>query len=162
MRDAGWIQLYCADNQEAVDTTIQAFRIAERTELPVMVCMDGYVLTHTLEPIDLPDAGAGGCVSAAAITSRARSTPLKPISIGNLVTPEYYTEARYTHHRALLRARGRDHRGGSRLAKVTRPNVAADCCRWTGPKAREVAILSIGSVMGTLADARDQFRNSGR
>ena len=54
MRDAGWVQLYCADNQEAVDTTIQAYRITERTELPVMVCLDGYILTHTLEPIDLP------------------------------------------------------------------------------------------------------------
>lgn len=54
VRDAGWIQLYCADNQEAVDTTIQAFRIAERTELPVMVCVDGFTLTHTLEPLELP------------------------------------------------------------------------------------------------------------
>ena len=41
VRDAGWIQLFCADNQEAVDTSIQAYRIAERTELPVMVCVDG-------------------------------------------------------------------------------------------------------------------------
>ncbi len=54
VRDAGWIQLYCADNQEAVDTTIQAYKIAERTELPVMVCVDGFILTHTLEAIDVP------------------------------------------------------------------------------------------------------------
>ena len=54
-RDAGWIQLYCANNQEAVDTTIQAYRIAERCELPVMVCVDGFTLTHTMEGIELPD-----------------------------------------------------------------------------------------------------------
>ena len=49
VRDAGWIQLYCVDNQQAVDSTVQAFRIAEQTELPVMVCMDGFTLTHTME-----------------------------------------------------------------------------------------------------------------
>jgi pyruvate ferredoxin oxidoreductase alpha subunit len=48
MRDSGWLQIYCADNQEAVDTTIQAFMIAERLEVPVMVCVDGFALTHTL------------------------------------------------------------------------------------------------------------------
>jgi pyruvate ferredoxin oxidoreductase alpha subunit len=55
VRDAGWVQLYCATNQEAVDTTIQAYRIAEQCELPVMVCVDGFTLTHTLEVLDLPD-----------------------------------------------------------------------------------------------------------
>ena len=48
VRDAGWIQLYCVDNQQAVDSTVQAFRIAEQTELPVMVCMDGFTLTLSL------------------------------------------------------------------------------------------------------------------
>jgi hypothetical protein len=47
VRDAGWIQLYCASNQEAVDTTVQAFRIAERSELPVMVCLDGFSRSRT-------------------------------------------------------------------------------------------------------------------
>ncbi len=103
MRDTGWIQLYCADNQEAVDTTIQAFRIAERTELPVMVCMDGYILTHTLEAIDLPTQEEVDAFLPPYHFARALD-PRKPISIGNLVTPEYYTEARYTNHRALLRA----------------------------------------------------------
>jgi pyruvate/2-oxoacid:ferredoxin oxidoreductase alpha subunit len=55
MRDAGWVQLYCSDNQEAVDTTIQAFRIAETLEVPVMVCVDGFTLTHSHEAIELPE-----------------------------------------------------------------------------------------------------------
>src|SRR5579875_3996854 len=84
MRDTGWIQLYCADNQEAVDTTIQAFRIAERTELPVMVCVDGYVLTHTLEPIDLPSQEQVDAFLPPYRFSRALD-PRNPISIGNLV-----------------------------------------------------------------------------
>src|SRR5690606_25647742 len=54
-RDAGWLQLYAEDNQEAVDLHIQAFRIAEELSLPVMVCMDGFVLTHAYERVDLPE-----------------------------------------------------------------------------------------------------------
>ena len=56
-RDAGWIQLYCKNNQEAVDTAIQAFKIAETADLPVMVCFDGFYLTHELLPLDMPSQG---------------------------------------------------------------------------------------------------------
>jgi len=57
-RDTGWIQIYCRDNQEIVDTVIQAYRIAETVYCPVMVCYDGFVLSHTLMPVALPDAEA--------------------------------------------------------------------------------------------------------
>ena len=57
LRDAGWIQLFAEDNQDAVDLHIQAFRLAESLSCPVMVwAMDGYVLTHAYEPVDVPDA----------------------------------------------------------------------------------------------------------
>ena len=54
-RDSGWIQIYAEDNQEAVDLHLQAFRLAEEVSLPVMVCMDGFILTHAVEEVDLPD-----------------------------------------------------------------------------------------------------------
>jgi pyruvate ferredoxin oxidoreductase alpha subunit len=53
-RDTGWIQLYCADGQEALDTTIIAYRLAEAVNLPVMVVLDAFFLSHTYEPVDLP------------------------------------------------------------------------------------------------------------
>ena len=53
-RDAGWIQLYAETNQEALDLHIQAFRIAEELSVPVMVCMDGFLLTHAFERADVP------------------------------------------------------------------------------------------------------------
>ena len=53
-RDSGWIQLYAEDNQEALDMHIQAFKLAERLSLPVMVCMDGFILTHAVERVDVP------------------------------------------------------------------------------------------------------------
>jgi len=56
-RDSGWIQIYVETNQEALDATIMAYKIAEndKVKLPVMVCMDGFVLTHTVEPVEVPD-----------------------------------------------------------------------------------------------------------
>ena len=56
-RDTGWIQIYCRDNQEIIDTVIQAYRIAEEIYVPVMVCYDGFVLSHTTMPVEVPDAG---------------------------------------------------------------------------------------------------------
>lgn len=56
-RDTGWIQIYCRDNQEILDTVLQAYRIAEEIFLPVMVCYDGFVLSHTMMPVDVPDEG---------------------------------------------------------------------------------------------------------
>jgi pyruvate/2-oxoacid:ferredoxin oxidoreductase alpha subunit len=54
-RDTGWIQLYCEDGQEVLDTTLQAFRLAEQVNLPVMVVLDAFFLSHTFEPTDVPD-----------------------------------------------------------------------------------------------------------
>src|SRR5205823_421151 len=54
MRDAGWIQLYAETNQEALDLQIQAFRLAEELSCPVMVCMDGFILTHAYDRVDMP------------------------------------------------------------------------------------------------------------
>src|SRR5512132_1726514 len=53
-RDCGWIQLYAEDNQTAVGLHVVAFRLAEELSVPVMVCLDGFVLTHAFEPVDLP------------------------------------------------------------------------------------------------------------
>lgn len=159
VRDAGWIQLYCADNQEAVDTTIQAFRIAERTELPVMVCVDGFTLTHTLEAIELPDQAQVDAFLPPYTFSRMLD-PMRPISMGTLVSPDYFAEARHSHHSALLKAQeeivgadgdwrelcGRSHGG---LIQVE------------GEQEATVGILSLGSIGGTLADARAQHPELG-
>ncbi len=55
-RDTGWIQYYCEDNQEVLDTIIQAFRVAEKVMLPAMVCLDAFFLSHTSEPVTIPNA----------------------------------------------------------------------------------------------------------
>src|SRR5512136_1247395 len=55
-RDTGWIQIYCRDNQEIIDSIIQGYRIAESVYLPVMICYDGFVMSHTMMPVEIPDA----------------------------------------------------------------------------------------------------------
>ncbi len=57
-RDTGWIQLYCEDNQEIYDTILQAYKIAEQVYSPVMVCYDGYILSHTIMPVEIIDQKA--------------------------------------------------------------------------------------------------------
>ena len=71
MRDAGWMQLFAETNQEAVDLHIQAFRLAEELSMPVMVCVDGFILTHAVERIDIPGPGRRRCLSCRR-TSRCR------------------------------------------------------------------------------------------
>lgn len=93
-RDSGWLQLFAEDNQEAVDLHIQAFRIAEELSLPVMVCMDGFVLTHALERMDIPSQEQVDQFLPP-YEPRQVLDPEDPVSIGAMVGPEAFTEVRY-------------------------------------------------------------------
>jgi len=148
VRDSGWIQLHCADNQEAVDTTIQAFRIAQETELPVMVCMDGFILTHTMEIIDMPEPGQIDTWLPPFDFAR-KLDPTDPKSFGMLVTPDYFAEIRHSHHAAMVRALSviedteRDWQDTFGRASGGLLTVEGD------PDAR-VGIIAMGSTVGTL------------
>src|SRR5450759_3598110 len=93
-RDSGWIQLYAETNQEAVDLHIQAFRLAEELSLPVMVCMDGFILTHAYERIDLPTQEQVDAFLPPFEPQQVLD-PDHPMSIGAMVGPEAFTEVRY-------------------------------------------------------------------
>ncbi|MEO1766173.1 pyruvate ferredoxin oxidoreductase [Thiobacter aerophilum] len=151
MRDAGWVQLYCSDNQEAVDTTLQAFRIAETLEVPVMVCVDGFTLTHTLEAIDLP---AQEQVDHFLPPYRFARTlnPRNPLSFGTLVAPEYYAEMRQLHHQALLDALELIPAVDAAWQEVSGRSCGG-LLRVEGDPAARTGVLTLGSIFGTLADA---------
>jgi pyruvate ferredoxin oxidoreductase alpha subunit len=159
LRDAGWIQLFAETNQEAVDLHIQAFRLAEALSLPVMVCVDGFILTHAVEPIDVPSQ-AEVDTFLPAFTPRQVLDPSAPVSIGAMVGPEAFTEVRYLayalHREALLRI----------------PVVAEEFFRGFGrhaggllksdvSEADETVIVAMGSVLGTIRDAVDELRVQG-
>ena len=102
-RDSGWIQLYAETNQEAADLHVQAFRLAEQLSLPVMVCMDGFILTHAYEQVDLPTQEQ---VDAYLPPFEPRQVldPADPVTIGAMVGPEAFTEVKYLMHAKQLQA----------------------------------------------------------
>jgi pyruvate/2-oxoacid:ferredoxin oxidoreductase alpha subunit len=114
VRDAGWIQLYCRDNQEILDTTLQAYRLAESLHLPVLVCYDGFLLSHTVMPVEIPSEAAVDeflpRVSPLQIVDLADPRNIGPVTLADPrpdalgVLCHGYMELRALHHRALASA----------------------------------------------------------
>lgn len=154
VRDAGWIQLYCADNQEAIDTTIQAYRIAERCELPVMVCVDGFTLTHTLEPLEIPAQDQVDGFLPPYNFSR-KLDPMKPISSGTLVSPDHFSEARHSHHQAILKSVDEIIAADNEWGEVCGRSYGG-LLQSEGPDSAEIGVLTMGSIFGTLSEAREE------
>lgn len=102
-RDTGWIQLYCETTQEVLDTTIQAFKLAETVDLPVMIVLDAFYLSHTSEPVDIPAQEAVDAFLP------KREAPIKldpddPHAFGALVRPDAYMEMRWLQQGAMEQA----------------------------------------------------------
>ena len=96
-KDAGWLQIYVEDAQEALDTTLMAYKVSENPDilLPSMVCLDGFILTHTVEPVEIPDQEIVDEFLPPYVPEHAYLDPKDPMSIGNFADPEYYMEARH-------------------------------------------------------------------
>jgi pyruvate/2-oxoacid:ferredoxin oxidoreductase alpha subunit len=99
-RDTGWIQIYCEDGQEALDTTLMAFRLAEGVNLPVMVIMDAFLLSHTFEPVDIPAARAVDDFLPPFIPQIKLDTST-PCALGQMVGPSAYMEMRHNIQAAM-------------------------------------------------------------
>jgi pyruvate ferredoxin oxidoreductase alpha subunit len=158
-RDCGWIQLYAQDNQEAADLHLQAFRLAEEVSLPVMVCMDGFILTHASERVTLPTQQQADAFLPP-YEPRQLLDPADPVSIGAMVGPEAFTEVRYLAHARQEQA----------LALI--PQIAAEFeaqfGRASGGLVRphrivnaETIVIALGSVLGTISDTIDDLRADG-
>ncbi len=158
-RDAGWIQLFAETVQEAADLHIQAFRLAEEVSVPVMVCMDGFILTHATERVDLPTQDQ---VDAFLPPYEPRQVldPSEPYSIGAMVGPEAFEEVRYLAHARQLTALDCIEELGEGFAEafgrdsggLVHPYRSADA---------DVVVVAMGSVLGTIKDVVDTLRDSG-
>lgn len=102
-RDTGWLQFYCESNQEVLDTVIQAFKIAEQVLLPVMLVLDAFFLSHTEEPVDIPDQELVDQYLPP-YYARYKLDPGDPHAFGGLVTPHHYMELRYKIQQAMEEA----------------------------------------------------------
>ena len=158
-RDSGWIQLYAETNQEAADLHVQAYRIAEELSLPVMVCMDGFILTHAVEEVDVPthEQVAGWLPP---YEPRQVLDPADPVSIGAMVGPEAFTEVRYLAHARHMQA--------VELIPEVAGDFAAHFGRQSGGLVRpylldgaDTAVVALGSVLGTVKDVVDDRPSRG-
>lgn len=159
LRDSGWIQLYAETNQEALDLHIQAFRLAEELSVPVMVCIDGFILTHAYERVDMPTQAE---VDAFLPPFEPRQVldPAQPISIGAMVGPEAFTEVRYLAHYKQMQA--------LTLIPELSEAFAEQFGRSSGGLVHtyrcagaETLVVALGSVNGTIKDVVDELRAEG-
>jgi pyruvate ferredoxin oxidoreductase alpha subunit len=159
-RDAGWIQLFAETVQEAVDLHIQAFRLAEALSVPVMVCMDGFVLTHATERVDLPTQQA---VDAFLPPYEPRQVldPDEPYSIGAMVGPEAFEEVRYLAHARQLAALDRLGELSEEFAEAFGRDSGGLVHPYRSVDA-EVVVVAMGSLLGTIKDVVDAQRAQGR
>jgi pyruvate/2-oxoacid:ferredoxin oxidoreductase alpha subunit len=103
-RDTGWLQFYCESNQEVLDTAIQGFKIAEEVHLPVMLNLDAFFLSHTAEPVEIPDQNAIDHFLPRYQPS-CRLDPEAPHSFGCLTPPEYFMEFRFKMQQAMIQSK---------------------------------------------------------
>lgn len=160
-RDTGWIQLYAEDNQEVADLHFQAYKIAEdrRVLLPVMVCMDGFVLTHAFEPVDLPEQEE---VNAwlPPYEPAFKLDVNDPITLGAFCEPKFYMETRYHIAYAMEQAKA--------VVEEVARSFGDTFGRYTGglvePYRLEDAtdvFVGMGSMMTNVKNAVDQLREEG-
>ena len=158
-RDAGWVQLFAETNQEAADLHIQAFRLAEELSVPVMVCMDGFILTHATERVDLPEQDQVDAFLPPYVPRQVLD-PNDPVSIGAMVGPEAFEEVRYLAHARQQQALGHLVELGEEFAEafgrdsggLVHPYRSADA---------DVVVVAMGSVLGTIKDIVDTQRSAG-
>ncbi len=158
-RDSGWIQLFAETNQEALDIHVQAFKIAEELSVPVMVCMDGFILTHAYERVELPtQVQVDGFLPT--FEPRQLLDPDEPISIGAMVGPEAFTEVKYLAHAKQMQALD--------LIPEVSGEFAQAFGRDSGGLVRgyrlddaETVVVALGSVLGTIEDTIDELRDEG-
>jgi pyruvate ferredoxin oxidoreductase alpha subunit len=159
LRDAGWIQLFAETNQEAADLHIQAFRLAEELSCPVMVCVDGFILTHAYDRVDIPDQAEVDAYLPPFEPVQVMDCS-DPVSIGAMVGPEAFFEVRYLQHHKQQRA----------LELI--PQLAATFKKQFGRDSgglirsyrcedAETIVVALGSLVGTVKDAVDEARAGG-
>ena len=157
-RDTGWLQFYCESNQEVLDSTIQAFKIAEAVDLPVMIILDAFYLSHTYEPVDIPDQAEVDAFLPRWV-ARYRMDTNDPHSYGALATPAVYMEMRLRQQEAMEQALKVvdevDEEWGRRFG---RRYGAIESYRTEGA---DLVIVASGTITSTTRHVVDRLREKG-
>ncbi len=152
VRDSGWIQFYAENNQEALDYVIQAFKVAEKVMLPAMVNLDGFYLTHTVEPTEIPNKE-----EVKGFLPDYKPTiyldPENPMSLGFFVDPSWFEEFRYEQEMAMQEARKAIRAAAKEYAAITGRGYTP--IEEYKSEDKEILLLTVGSVSGTVKEVVD-------
>ncbi len=159
MRDAGWVQLYAETNQEAADLHIQAFKLAEELSIPVMVCVDGFVLTHAVERVEIPFQAMVDAYLPPYDPVQVLD-PAQPVTMGASVGPDAFTEVRFLSHYKQTKALRFITQFASEFAKVF-GRQSGGLLRGYRIEDAQMVVIAMGSVCGTIKDTIDEMRGDG-
>lgn len=160
-RDSGWIQLYAETCQEVLDSIILAYIVAENPDvlLPVMVCLDGFFLSHCYEPVEVPQPEEIEVLLTRDSGSYPILDPQEPRSLNVLVPPDYYTEFEYDKHISLKEAaKCLDRAYGTFVKQFGRLYSNLEAFEIEGA---EIVIVAMGSIAGTARAVVREMRSSG-
>ena len=160
-RDTGWMQFYAENAQEALDLVLQAYRISENNKvlLPSMVCVDGFILTHTVEPVDIPLQDTVDKFLIPYQPKHAYLDPEDPMSLGTFTDPNYYMEARYDMEVAMEGSKKviRDvHKEFTEVFGREYDLVEEYMCNDA-----EIILIAMGSICGTIKNVIDSLGAQG-
>jgi len=160
-RDSGWIQLWSENGQEAYDNTIQAFRIAEHMDirLPAMVCMDGFIISHSIERVEyLEDNEVRNFVGEYKTLNPLLDID-NPKSYGPLILTDLYHEYKRAQHEVMTRVKGVVLNVAEEFEKISgRRYGLFEAYRLDDA---EIALVILNSAAGTSKDVIDEFRERG-
>jgi len=158
-RDTGWMQIYCENNQEVMDSIIQAFKVAESVRLPVMVNLDGFYLSHTAEPVEFPNQDEVDKFLPK-YDPEDKLDPENPFSYGAMAVPENYARMRYNLYLAMQRAKRLIKETGAEYGRrysegitIVDPYKCDDA---------EVLLISTSTIASTAKDVIDVIRDEGK
>jgi pyruvate ferredoxin oxidoreductase alpha subunit len=156
---SGWIQLFCENNQEVLDNTIQAFRIAEELRTPVMVNYEGYIQSHTLEEVIVPDTEA---VSRFLPLNRKPVLDVaNPMGVNTVTSPKFYPDYKYRQNEAVLEALNVIPRVAENYAQEFGLGTCGLVEEYRLEDAEHV-VVAMGSIVGTVRILVDELRKQGK
>ena len=159
LRESGWIQMFAETNQEAADLHVIAFRLAEELSVPTMVCVDGFILTHAMERIDIPDQATVDAYLPPYEPVQVLD-PADPASIGAMVGPDAFTEVRYLqYYKQQTSFKLIDQLSAEFSKKFGR--AAGGLLREYHARDAEFIVVAMGSINGTIKDVIDEMRAEG-
>lgn len=164
-RDTGWIIMFAENHQEAVDQHIMAYKIAEKLNIPVMINIDGFILTHSYEPVEIPDKTQIKKYLPNYKPKKEFLDTKNPVTMGAFASPAYYMEIRQNLYDDLITSENtikEEYERYYKKIKNKKIKIADNgLIEYYGHKKPKIILIAMGSVVGTIKDVIDENKKIG-